>query len=282
MARSHFDLTYALKNGEIVGIEDVERGLQCNCICPACGKDLIAKKGNKREHHFAHRNGANCEYGYQTSLHFVAKDILMKARKIVLPPVVLSFPGSPKNARISNSITLDFDSVKLEKSFGAIVPDIIISKGKRKLFVEIYVTHRIDDAKLEKLKNVGISTIEIDLSKTDRGISRTQLTDILLRNRYEKKWIYNRKCEEWRKRFYEKSDRMRIISRGLAYHVDWCPIKARIWKGKPYANVIDDCSYCKYNIGEVLNDQDEKEYLYCTGRNKISEIEDFDCHIEEK
>ncbi len=34
---------------------------------------------------------------------------------------------------------------------------------------------------------------------------------------------------------------METIWRGLALHVDGCPIKARVWHGRPYANVIYDC-----------------------------------------
>lgn len=32
LANKHFNLIYALKNNEITYIEDVERGLKCNCL----------------------------------------------------------------------------------------------------------------------------------------------------------------------------------------------------------------------------------------------------------
>ncbi|MBQ5523446.1 MAG: hypothetical protein IIT86_11670 [Oscillospiraceae bacterium] len=62
------NLIYALQNGSIVNISDVESGLKCNCVCPACGERLVAKKGNKMMHHFAHYSDANCAYGYESSL----------------------------------------------------------------------------------------------------------------------------------------------------------------------------------------------------------------------
>ena len=34
--------------------------------------------------------------------------------------------------------------------------------------------------------------------------------------------------------------------RGFAWHVDVCPIPARIWKQNAYANVIDDCTGCDH------------------------------------
>jgi len=28
----------------------------------------------------------------------------------------------------------------------------------------------------------------------------------------------------------------------------WCPLPARVWRGKPYANIIDDCMACRYAL----------------------------------
>lgn len=62
----------------------------------------------------------------------------------------------------------------------------------------------------------------------------------------------------------QKSKRMPVVHRGLALHVDECPAQRRVWHGKPYANVIDDCSYCKYNCG-IEYDRDETVAVLCSG-----------------
>ena len=72
---------YALRNNSIVSISDVESGLKCGCVCPACWERLIAKKGKIMMHHFAYYSGENCAYGYESSLHLAAKDIITKAPK---------------------------------------------------------------------------------------------------------------------------------------------------------------------------------------------------------
>lgn len=59
------------------------------------------------------------------------------------------------------------------------------------------------------------------------------------------------------------------IRRGLALHVDYCPIESRIFKGKPYANVLDDCSSCEYHLD--LYSDDDNGILYCFGK-KISGV----------
>ena len=55
-------IIYALKDGCLVSIEDVESGIACGCKCPACNENLVAKKGKIKIHHFAHSSTTNCEF----------------------------------------------------------------------------------------------------------------------------------------------------------------------------------------------------------------------------
>lgn len=273
MAKKQLNLTYALKDGVITNISDVESGLKCGCVCPACGEPLVAKKGAKMMHHFAHHAGHNCEYGYESSLHLAAKDILSKAKKIVIPPVYVSFPYSSKSKElISEEKEINIDKVELEKRYNDIIPDIVIYAGGKQLFVEIFVTHRVDDAKLEKLKKANISTIEIDLSKKNETITKEALTKLLLSNSDEKSWKYNVVAQRYLQRFYKVADKRNLVSRGFAVHVDYCPIEFRVWRGKPYANFIDDCLYCEYCISSM----EKEDEMLCSGRRRIATIKDFE------
>ena len=153
-------LIYAIKDGVATSIENVESGLKCGCICPSCGEPLVARKGAKRMHHFAHYSGHNCEYGYETSLHLAAKEILSKANRIMLPAVYIQFPNSPKAPELyCESKEIEIERVELEKRFQDVIPDVVIYAGGKQLFLEVYVTHAIDDVKLKKLKESDISTI---------------------------------------------------------------------------------------------------------------------------
>lgn len=44
MATNRLNLVYAIKDGAGISIEDVDSGLKCGCVCPACGEPLVAKK----------------------------------------------------------------------------------------------------------------------------------------------------------------------------------------------------------------------------------------------
>ncbi len=66
---------------------EVDRGLACNCICPVCETQLVAKKGKKNEHHFAHYNAQECAGALETVLHLKAKEVLEKTNLILIPPI---------------------------------------------------------------------------------------------------------------------------------------------------------------------------------------------------
>lgn len=271
MAQRQLNLTVAVKDGATIKIEDVESGLKCGCVCPACGEPLVAKKGKKMMHHFAHHAGHNCEYGYESSLHLAAKEILSHAKRMTLPAVYVSFPESYKMAElVYEAQEIQIERVELERRFGDVIPDVVVYASGKPFFIEIYVTHCIDDEKLAKLKKADISTIEINLSQKSSITSVQELEELLLGEIEEKKWKYNSVSERYLHAFYKAADKREVISRGYALQVDHCPIRSRVWRGKPYANYIDDCIYCKYCIS-ASNDGE----LLCSGRQRIATVNDF-------
>lgn len=275
---THSKLIYALKDGNIVSIDDVPSGKEYGCVCPACGDELIARKGEKRMHHFAHRSNEDCEYGYESSLHLAAKDVLSRSKKMVIPPVYVEFPqsGKPKEL-ISKERGISIDDVELEKRFDDIIADIVVDSGDEHFFIEIYVTHPIDDEKLKKLKEKKICTIEIDLSKIKRDISVEELSDILLSSSPQKSWKYHTESKKWYRHFEKDASDELPLKRhgGGTYYVDRCPLQDLNWTN--YANVRDDCMRCEYCISYSRG-----KNLLCSGRKRISTIADFSIPKEER
>ncbi|MCQ0110303.1 competence protein CoiA family protein [Zhouia amylolytica] len=194
-------LPFGLKDGEIIHISEVEKGLQSGCICPSCKVPLIARKGDNNIHHFAHHNEPSCEKGYETAIHLAAKKIVKENRKIIIPSLkeFISVPMGSKYICLVEEQEIGFDVVEEEKSVGPFIPDLIALKGKKQLFIEIAVTHFIDDVKKEKIIEYGVSTIEVDLSDLKEGFSLDELRDIVLIDTSNKKWVFNSKKEELEK-----------------------------------------------------------------------------------
>ena len=167
------------KDGNTVYIKDALRGAACNCFCPSCKQPLEARKGSERAHHFAHKNnGINCEHGFQSALHYMAKDLFMEMQYLIFVK-----NGKPVQYKI--------DSVELECRVNEIIPDILITCDGKKFIVEIFVTHAVDDEKKQRIRDMRISAIEIDLSKYPRGkLDKEVLKDELCKTE-NYSWVYD-------------------------------------------------------------------------------------------
>lgn len=268
-------LPFGLKNGQLVEVSQVDRGLECGCVCPSCKHPLVARKGEKTIHHFAHYKSAECVGALETSLHLAAKDILDRHKKLRIPAVVTSIGvGYGEAIYLHSEQTLHFDNVFLEKRLDEIIPDIIIEIKGKPLLIEIAVTHFIDETKRKKIEQLNVSTLEIDLSKLDRQITLEELEKTLIDRIENKKWIYNTKKQSFYNDIKKHGKEFTVVHRGLASHIDNCPLPARVWKGKPYANLIDDCFYCEYFFDSEGDAMDSHTHITCVGhaKNEINKI----------
>ena len=68
------------------------------------------------------------------------------------------------------------------------------------------------------------------------------------------------------------SEEKPVIRRGLTSYVDFCPIRAREWRERPYANFRYDCNFCEYliqiNCGKPMS-------IICSGKNRIATKDDL-------
>ena len=177
-------LTYALNaSGRMVHINDVndvKRGLACNCFCPKCNEPLEAKLGyGGRQPHFSHGKGADCSGSYMTALHKLAEQIL-KEEKAVMVPAYKSIDGC----------ILAFERVEIEQRVERkdLQPDIVgITADGLRWFVEIRNTHEVDERKRNKLRESDITCLEIDV----REQTLENLKSFLLDSANSREWLNN-------------------------------------------------------------------------------------------
>lgn len=185
-------LTYGVDtNGRLVHVNDVVKGKDCFCTCPECGHQLIAKKGEKNQHHFAHANGADCEGARMTALHMLAQEIVQKEKKIRTPKYQGDYIHKDEK-------DITFSEVKLEEQYKDDDvnrrPDCIGIIGEEQLWIEIKVRHGVDSAKLANIKDKRIPCIEIDLSSLlNKDYIEIDIRDVLFTDMGNdmRKWINN-------------------------------------------------------------------------------------------
>lgn len=164
------------KDGKLIYIEEAIKKQEY--FCPGCKQKLIAKKGTERAHHFAHLNIVECEHGYQSALHYMAKDLFLEMKHLTFI----------KNGKI---VQYKIDSVELETRISAIIPDILVTCDGKHFFVEIFVTHAVDDEKKAKIKEMQISAIEINLSRFKNDLINRETLKTELCRTENFSWLYD-------------------------------------------------------------------------------------------
>lgn len=178
-------------DGSIVHISEVPSGRACLCVCPGCAAPLVARKGRVNDHHFAHAgsaDGSPCRTGPETALHKFAKEILGRRLHLTLPALALEEEGD-RWIRYGGGVHA-FDAAILERRLGDIVPDVIVRRGDRDLLVEFAVTHACEPAKIERIRDLDVAAVEIDLSKVPRDAGRAELEAAILGSA-PRAWLHN-------------------------------------------------------------------------------------------
>ncbi len=210
------ELLYALRktDNKIINISEIPQNLQdrhsseWECVCPFCGKPVYAKKGSKREHHFAHYSDmekCNIVYANQTAIHLMAKEIIAEEKKFAVPPIEI--PWEDLDLKTDDPEVLDYleeidiyqhsraaliscSDCILEKSLSGIIPDIIAKTKYGDFLIEIFVSHAVDPEKIAKTEALKLPMLQIDLSEyKDKEITRTELKRILLTRHAHTEWI---------------------------------------------------------------------------------------------
>lgn len=182
-------------DGTLAHIAVVASGLACACTCPACGRTLIGKKGRKTAAHFSHHgNATGCGKNAETNAHIWAKEVLNREKLIMLPAVRATV--GKETLQTYRERMFEFENAELEKSLGDIVPDVMLTtKDGRQMLVEVMVTHGCGPEKIAKLRDRGLATLEVDLSRWRKSSDRHEIEQALVTGA-PRVWLFNRKAEE--------------------------------------------------------------------------------------
>ncbi|MBL6080911.1 hypothetical protein JMJ56_23130 [Belnapia sp. T18] len=206
--------------------------------CPSCKWPLSAVLNTTgRRQHFRHRKGAECSNAYEASLHKAAEQIIEESSEILLPAVVA------RHGHRSWSITdkpgkFQYDGARLEVQMDGIVPDVVLREASvakssasaaRELLVEIFVTHRTEQRKIDLIRERRLPTIEINLSKTPRFVTADEFKQSVLYGP-KRKWLFNNAIHNAEAALREEAEKsFGGIGASLndAYEVDFIPVQNR-------------------------------------------------------
>lgn len=195
-------IPFGLRDGWLFQPDEVLRGLACDCVCPGCGSKLVAHHGKKKVKHFVHYAAA-CANGFESAIHRAAKQVLLESKNILVPAIQASETLFDRKTSVRideiKSIAQRFipiETVEVEKDFGSVVPDLVVCGLERTIFVEIAYTHFVDEIKRAKLKELGIATLEIDLSSLSEVPDMSELARLVIEEPSNRIWVFNPKQDE--------------------------------------------------------------------------------------
>ena len=261
-------LPYAIDDasGNLISIKDIpseKRGLACRCHCAKCNGPLVAKLGyGGKSPHFAHQKDSDCQGAYITFLHLLSEDILME-EKVVMAPEYKTIPAR----------RLVFSQVEVEQRNDRpdLQPDIVgITEDGLRWHIEIKNTSKVNDRKTSKIKESGITCLEIDVS--EQPLDKEKLRAFLLESTESRQWInnpiYDKKIREERygdkTQQIEKYNQYKIDSRYEIIELSKCGLKCGIngynskciyQKDELYVNDVEYVVCDKYRREKDKNDR---------------------------
>jgi len=160
---------------------------------------------------FAHATSAACEGGLESALHLAAKQLIEDRRELFLPGADESVEARGKMARliqcsfvVQQAGTVALSEVRVEEALEGIRPDLIVVtnlqgnagpdlfalENSRDVLVEIAYTHFVDERKLERIRNLGLPAVEIDISDIENLCFRT-LSERLFGPTHHSRWVFH-------------------------------------------------------------------------------------------
>ncbi len=238
------------KHGRIRSVDEVTRGLACECVCPNCGDAVIARQGEVREWHFAHAGDSHCEGGTESALHLAAKQLLLESGGLSVPEIQVTKEVRLPDGRSGEGKAyrperwIDFQTVEAEKALGAIRPDIVAVVGNSMLFVEIAVTHFVDTEKRAILAELRVPTIEIDLSSfQSEKWTWELLTEYVIEHAINKRWVHLLELETLRHEAHEMAMQVALSQPIPECEFPTVPppavVRTRFWIGNRMVDTIE-------------------------------------------
>jgi len=168
-------IPFAITNGRLVHISEVASGLLCECTCPECNAPLIARKGKKVRHHFAHYLSTNCQP--ETVVHRIAKRLLAERIEAALAErqdLQIQWKCAHCDDVHSGNLLKRVHSIYVERNFDSCRPDITLcgSSDKPIALIEVVVTHPPDENVMDFCRNFSIELLEYHI-KTEADLELT-------------------------------------------------------------------------------------------------------------
>jgi hypothetical protein len=148
----------------------------------------------------------------ESLLHRVVKAILEKHKHLRLPSFPVRVERQVEDGAIGSEIVIPeyrarLQTVTLERRLGRIVPDVVAQQADGKdLLIEVTVTNRITDERIERIGECGLPAVEIDVGRMGGRVTRAELERLVIDEVAGKRWLYHPRADEIRYQLLQEVD----------------------------------------------------------------------------
>ena len=171
-------------------------------FCPKCDSKVILKLGRVRRHHYAHKEDVECKFisepetllHYNTKMYF--KEILANFSSLYVETECINCGKPIRFTWFSNwdEVTVEF---RIESKIDYIIADVALMRdGILHGIIEVYVTHRVDQGKINFLEKKFIRCLEFEATNEFIDNSENWTPDIPLPHLNLVPQIPVQRCEE--------------------------------------------------------------------------------------
>jgi hypothetical protein len=213
-----------------VDVANVPRGGKCGCICPSCKTPLIARQGDLKEWHFAHRTRnvhqdtkSECEYSFNVSVRLMIRQLAMQGLSFRAPRYAgvleahseISLQSHRADFVVTEESLIVLSDLEIGASFSHTTVDILGHVDDVPLVVYITYEGREIPADINppEIKRCGVVKVEIGsllhaFKQEKEGRYAEVLRGVLEEGTEGKAWVYHpreaqardgakAKLEEW-------------------------------------------------------------------------------------
>jgi len=273
-------LTYALTaDGKTIHISEADGGLSCNCICPACGDALIARKGNQVEHHFAHTTSTDCPYGFTSSIYYAIMRKINELGYIVLPPYTKNRAITENGSGIRTIMPrakVKVDRVEPTKRASKGVTGLAVTCSGKTLLLKLLTTYNSTQMSRSKIEALDMPMLELDLSRDDI-IDNDIIHEMLTTAPKQLYWVYNKRAENIWEELLSKCEKISVSGSGNKIYTYGCPIPQKRIDGF-LCYIKTSCAACEFFFG--LYGTADNQYVMCGRRHVITEAGDLNLSLD--
>ncbi len=214
-------------------------------------------------HHFAHYGSTSCHEPPELAILRAAAEAVGSAGSIRLPSVSLEFESYKDRWTISPAVEVPVSAVEVTSLFETAEQGLALTVRGKTLFVHLRFQGEVGCPFWQHAHGFDSSLLDVAVEPVAAEPTIARISQVLVHDVDSKTWVFNSRAARAFRQVTRTASRLRHVKRGLAVHVDGCPRSVRSWHGKPYANVLDDCTHCQscVSVGFVSG----KDEVLCLG-----------------